>query len=81
MVLRDSIRIIAEDEQDDAYIEDTLGLKEEGDTISLKRANTFGLAYLVTWRDKDEKMKRIMDEEDMDEDEDEDEVGHELSDL
>ena len=44
------IQIIPENEQDIAYIEDTLQLKEEGDCLNLKRIASHGLprslAYL-----------------------------------
>jgi hypothetical protein len=42
------------DELDTAYIEDTLGLKKDGDSIQLVRVNSSGLlciAYLKTVRD------------------------------
>lgn len=47
---RDSMQIIPDNKIDDAYIEDTLGLKKEGDFIKLTRVAFFrlpsSLAYL-----------------------------------
>jgi len=48
---RYGIKIIPENEEDEAYIEDTLGVTNENHTISLYRVNLFGmhsLAYLST---------------------------------
>lgn len=42
---RDSISIIPETDQDKAFIEDTLSLKESGDKISLTRINEVGLGF------------------------------------
>ncbi len=51
-VNRQSIRIIPENQQDEAYIEDTLGLKSCGEYIKLVRVAPMGLscslAYLST---------------------------------
>ena len=50
---RHGIRVIPEDEHDIAYIEDTLGLKHEGDYVDLTRIDIVGLrgvAYLETGR-------------------------------
>jgi len=43
-ITRNSIRIIPESEQDEAFIEDTLGLKKEGDFILLTRIAPYGLS-------------------------------------
>jgi len=51
VVDRYGIRIVLENKIDEAYIEDTLGLKEKDSSISLKRINSMGLsciAYLET---------------------------------
>ena len=52
IVHRHAIIIQPENEIDEAYIEDTLGLKKEGATILLKRVAPMGLpsriAYLET---------------------------------
>jgi len=51
VVDRYGIRIVPENKIDEAYIEDTLGLKEKDSSISLKRVNSMGLsciAYLET---------------------------------
>lgn len=53
---RFGIMIIPEDEQDEAYIEEVLGLKEEGQSVKLRRENAAGLnklAYLETKKEKD----------------------------
>lgn len=50
---RDGIKIIPENDQDRAYIEDTLGLRFDKAAISLVRRNAMGLssiAFLVTAR-------------------------------
>lgn len=50
---RDRIRIVPTGKQDVAYIEDTLGLIKDGDTIELKRVNAHNLssvAYLEAKR-------------------------------
>ena len=50
-VTRHKIKIKPETMIDDAYIEDTLGLKEDGDFIYIQRKNVHGLGcvdYLVT---------------------------------
>ena len=41
------IQIIPENEQDVAYIEDTLGLKEETSFIKLERINASGLSCIA----------------------------------
>jgi len=54
-ITRNSIRIIPEDEQDIAFIEDTLGLVKEDDFINLKRISPLGLdviAYLEAKKEK-----------------------------
>lgn len=43
---RDGIRIVPQSKQDEAYIEDTLGLKNGGDSIKLVRENAMGLHCL-----------------------------------
>ena len=46
---RERILIILQTEEDEAYIEDTLGLKNEEDLIPLNRVNVFNtgsIAYL-----------------------------------
>ena len=46
---RDRILIIPRNEQDEAYLEDTLGLVKEGDHTIARRKNVYGLssfAYL-----------------------------------
>lgn len=48
---RYGIEVIPETDQDHAYIEDTLGLKKDGESVSLVRQNVHGLnstAYLTT---------------------------------
>jgi hypothetical protein len=50
-IRRDGIVVIPENDQDRAYIEDTLGLKKDGEYILLTRKNAHGLgsiAYLET---------------------------------
>lgn len=50
---RYGIQIIPENDEDIAYIEDTLGLKKENDCLDLLRKNAFGLeciAYLEAKR-------------------------------
>ena len=52
-IVPDRGMLIGEDERDDAYIEEVLGLKKEGDYIHLVRKNAMGLsciAYLETQR-------------------------------
>ena len=52
---RYGIKIIPENDQDIAYIEDTLGLKDKNSHIKLKRTNAIGLsciAYLETEKEK-----------------------------
>jgi hypothetical protein len=46
-VERHGIRIIPQDKQDEAYIEDTLGLKHDGETIELHRVDAMGLGYIA----------------------------------
>lgn len=45
-VSRRGIEIIPENDQDTAYIEDTLGLKRDGDAIPLVRQNAIGLGCM-----------------------------------
>jgi hypothetical protein len=45
-VERRGISIIPENEQDEAYIEDTLGLKNHHDSIPLVRENAHGLSCM-----------------------------------
>lgn len=55
-IKRDGIYIIPETEQDKAYIEDTMGLKNKGDFVELERVAPYGLdlslAYLKAGRNK-----------------------------
>ena len=44
---RYGISIIPEDEQDKAYIEDTLGLKEVDSYVKLVRVNAFGMGCIA----------------------------------
>lgn len=44
---RKRILIVPQTEEDKAYIEDTLGLTNVGDSISLKRINVFNLSSLA----------------------------------
>ena len=46
-VERNRILIIPENEQDKAYIEDTLFLKNKGDEIVCKRANAMNLSCIA----------------------------------
>jgi hypothetical protein len=46
-VTRLGIDIIPENEIDEAYIEDTLGLRDDGDFIRLVRQNASGLSSLA----------------------------------
>lgn len=51
IVERHGIEVVPENKADEAYIEDTLGLKREGDSVPLVRQNAWGLsciAYLTT---------------------------------
>jgi hypothetical protein len=59
-VKRHSLLIIPETPQDEAWLEEVLGLKKDGDTAPLVRQNAIGLscwAYAevqdATWRPKD----------------------------
>lgn len=45
-VSRRGIEVIPENDQDTAYIEDTLGLKQDGDAIPLVRQNAMGLSCM-----------------------------------
>lgn len=50
-IRRHSIVVIPETDEDRAYIEDTLGLKKDGDALLLRRKNAMGIgsiAYLET---------------------------------
>ena len=47
-VERERIVILPENDQDIAYIEDMLGLKEEGETVPCKRAAMMGLSRSIT---------------------------------
>jgi len=46
-VRRYRILILPENEEDKAYIEDTLGLKNEGDRLDCKRVNVIGLSSIA----------------------------------
>lgn len=45
-VTRYGIEIVPEDDQDEAYIEDTLGLKNDCEFIRLYRKNVIGLSCI-----------------------------------
>ena len=47
---RDSIRIIPDSDQDIAFIEDTLGLKDKCQCIELRRVNAHNLSSLAELR-------------------------------
>lgn len=56
-VQRSYLTIIPESAQDEAYIEEVLGLKQKDDKVSLVRQNTWGtsgIAYLKTEIEKAE---------------------------
>jgi hypothetical protein len=44
---RNGIMVIPQNKQDEAYIEDTLGLKKEGDYLFLVRSNIIGLRCIA----------------------------------
>ena len=44
------LEIIVENEQDEAYINDTLGLKKGGDVVKFERVNATGLSCAVALR-------------------------------
>lgn len=44
---RKGILVIPNSEEDEAYIEDTLGLLNDGDSIPLKRINAFALSSIA----------------------------------
>ena len=48
-VERERIVILPENDQDIAYIEDMLGLKEAGETVPCKRAAMIGLSRSITY--------------------------------
>ena len=48
VIEKERIVILPENEQDKAYIEDTLGLKEAGETVPCKRAAMMGLSRSIT---------------------------------
>lgn len=54
-IRRDSIRMIPENLQDEAFIEDTLGLRKKGDSIPFTRVAVIGidsaLAYCKAEKD------------------------------
>ena len=59
-VRRFGIVVIPETKEDEAYIEDTLGLRKEGDYLHLQRRNAHGLstiAYLETIHKETENKK------------------------
>ena len=59
---RRRIVVVPENKQDEAYIEDTLGLRKDGDYVLLKRTNASGLssiAYLETAIAQDEETARL----------------------
>ena len=49
VIERERIVILPENDQDKAYIEDTLGLKEEGETIPCKRVASMGLPRSIAY--------------------------------
>lgn len=49
---RYGINVIPQDEADEAYIEDTLGLKKEGDYVLLTRENAMGMSCIAYLRTK-----------------------------
>lgn len=49
VVAKGGLRIVPENEQDEAYIEDTLGLHEEGDKIALMRIAPAGLRLALAY--------------------------------
>ena len=49
VIEKERIVILPENEQDKAYIEDTLGLKEAGETVPCKRAAMMGLSRSITY--------------------------------
>lgn len=49
IIERAGIKIIPENEQDEAYIEDTLGLKKKDDVIPCKRVAPSGLDLRIAY--------------------------------
>jgi len=47
IIERQRITIVPESDEDKAYIEDTLGLKKEGDKISCERIAPAGLEHAI----------------------------------
>ena len=46
------LEIVIENEQDEAYVHDTLGLKKDGDAVQFERVNATGLSCVVALRSK-----------------------------
>lgn len=44
-IKRDILLIIPENEQDKAFIEDTLGISKNGETVGIKRVNDVSLGF------------------------------------
>lgn len=65
-VTRDSLQIIPENEQDKAFIDDTLGLKNANDEVSLIRVPCNGLQYSIAYleaKNNNQKAKHILEGE------------------
>jgi len=61
-VERRTIRIVPETPQDEAMLEDTFGLRRDGDAVSLVRHNAMGLSC---WGDAEVRAVREMPEEEV----------------
>ena len=46
---RNTLKIIPETPEDEAYIEDTLGLRKKGDTIALRRIACINLDFTIAY--------------------------------
>jgi hypothetical protein len=53
-VKRHGLQIVPESEQDEAYIETVLGLKEKDDSIPLRRIAAMGLDGVIAFLETDE---------------------------
>jgi hypothetical protein len=49
---RDGLKIYADTELEKAYIEDTLGLRESGDSIKLKRRTVSDVCHIMLQTEK-----------------------------
>ncbi len=58
-ITRNSIRITPQNDQDTAFIEDTLGLNKAGDSIPLVRVSPMGFQHSIAYLES----KRIQREE------------------